>query len=593
MAVYLNSININNCLIKSNRFFETESIAISQLEKYLHLTTGYIAPTKAEGYVILDVDKENVYGLGYDGIAIELKGNCLKLIGNTERAVVYAVYEFLERYLSWRFFTETIEKRICDKEVYLTDFIYTHTPRFERRYIESYGNSLENPEMLLKHRLNQLYTKRIPKEYGGSLNSAGGIDLQGYSSYLSANEYYDSHPEYFAMDENGKRRKGPFLCLTNPEVYKIVERKIFDILEKDEDADFVPFSHDDGYEYCRCPDCMKEYKKHGAHVGEEDLPVYLKIAQEDKGCKMGTILPFVNKLAKSISTKYPKVKMHVLSYSFASEPPKGIEIEKNVIIEIAHLDQCRQHSVVDRLCRDNPLLLSQFAGWRNLTDNLWTWNYSVNFWNFPLFLPLIRTMYDDIKLYTRIGIKGMMMQSNWAAGVGFEDLFDYVTWRWLWDGDMSYPQFLGYIKEFLTTLCGAGAEYILAYLHLNASRPQSDQHYNAYSTAESLIPLCKNERGEPDMTYTEAAYDLFDKAIETVSNDFHKDNIERYRLSLDFYVQEISQEFTDVEVYKQRNLALYRGLKKYGVSRIAEGKQMLSEEEIDLSLRPSVGFHKN
>ena len=593
MAVYLNGISINNYLIKTNSFFETANVAVNQLEKHLNLTTRYVTPSNIEGYIILDVDRENKYGLGYDGVAIELAGNCLKLIGNTERAVVYAVYEFLERYLHWRFFTKDVEKRICEQDVKLTDFIYTHTPRFERRYIESYGNSLENPEMLLKHRLNQLYTKRIPKEYGGSINSAGGIDLQGYGSYLSANEYYDSHPEYFAMDENGNRTKGPFLCLTNPEVYNVVEKKIFDILERDKDADFVPFSHDDGYEYCRCPNCMNEYKKYGAHVGEENLPVYLEIAQENQGCKMGTILPFINKLARNISVKYPKVKMHVLSYSFATEPPKGIEIEKNVIVEIAHLDQCRQHSIVDNLCRDNPLLLSQFAGWRKLTENLWTWNYSVNFWYFPLFLPLIRTFYDDIKLYSRIGIKGMMMQSNWDAGVGFEDLFDYVTWRWLWDGDMSYTQFLGYVKEFLTALCGEGAEYMLEYLHLNASRPQSEQHYNAYSTAESLIPLCKNERGEPDMTYIESAYELFDKAMESVSDEFYKNNVERYRLSLDFYVQEMTWEFTDSEEYKQRNKALYRGLKKYGVTRISEGRQMLDEDEIDFSLRPSVGFNKN
>ena len=95
------------------------------------------------------------------------------------------------------------------------------------------------------------------------------------------------------------------------------------------------------------------------------------------------------------------------------------------------------------------------------------------------------------------------------------------------------------------------------------------------------------------MTYIESAYELFDKAMESVSDEFYKNNVERYRLSLDFYVQEMTWEFTDSEEYKQRNKALYRGLKKYGVTRISEGRQMLDEDEIDFSLRPSVGFNKN
>lgn len=47
-----------------------------------------------------------------------------------------------------------------------------------------------------------------------------------FHDLISADEYFDSHPEYFSL-VNGKRRKeGTQLCLTNPDVFELSLAKV-------------------------------------------------------------------------------------------------------------------------------------------------------------------------------------------------------------------------------------------------------------------------------------------------------------------------------------------------------------------------------
>jgi hypothetical protein len=77
---------------------------------------------------------------------------------------------------------------------------------------------------------------------------------------LGDTNYYGEHPEYFAMDDTGKRSRPvgqPMLCTSNRDVWKIIVEKIRKLF--DQGYDGVELAQSDGWSPCLCPACQKEF----------------------------------------------------------------------------------------------------------------------------------------------------------------------------------------------------------------------------------------------------------------------------------------------------------------------------------------------
>ena len=80
---------------------------------------------------------------------------------------------------------------------------------------------------------------------------------------LPVKDYYNSHPEYFAL-RNGKRRGvNTQPCFSNPDVLKICTEKLLDIMRKRPEFDIYQVSTTDHYQLCECSICKEEMMRLG------------------------------------------------------------------------------------------------------------------------------------------------------------------------------------------------------------------------------------------------------------------------------------------------------------------------------------------
>lgn len=93
---------------------------------------------------------------------------------------------------------------------------------------------------------------RIGQNAGrGDANNPYGVQYQllgirhSYFSFISPNEYFDTHPEYFSKIGGIRRHNDTHLCLTNPDVLEIVTKKMLDYMDKHPNIRQFNFSQND------------------------------------------------------------------------------------------------------------------------------------------------------------------------------------------------------------------------------------------------------------------------------------------------------------------------------------------------------------
>ena len=182
-----------------------------------------------------------------DGVMLKTVGNRLFILGENDRAIVHAVYAFLEYELGCRFFTDTVEHVPFRSYLAIGEVDRTMISPFE--YREVFGNvCYDDDEYASKRGLNgQGY--KLDEEHGNSILYYGFVHT--FDTLVPAREYFAEHPEYFSMVD-GKRTCGETdithgfartqLCLTSPDVLKIVIEKTKKNIAEHPDDDLLHFS---------------------------------------------------------------------------------------------------------------------------------------------------------------------------------------------------------------------------------------------------------------------------------------------------------------------------------------------------------------
>jgi len=114
--------NSEYVIVRGENAYISEITASTELQAYLKKITGVEIPIVTDSAE--PVEKEIVVGktnreaegefdreeLGDDGLVIKTNGQKLFLVGGEQRGTLYSVYEFLEKYLGCRFYTDDFEK---------------------------------------------------------------------------------------------------------------------------------------------------------------------------------------------------------------------------------------------------------------------------------------------------------------------------------------------------------------------------------------------------------------------------------------------------------------------------------------------------
>ena len=260
-----------------------------------------------------------------------------------------------------------------------------------------------------------------------------GLWVHSFKTLLPKEQYFASHPEYFAL-VNGKRTPDQ-PDLTNPEVLKIVTANLKRLMDSNPSAKYWSVSQNDNSNYCQCPNCKKLDDEQGSH--------------------QGSLLTFVNAVAK----QFPNRIITTLAYNYSLAPPKNLRPEKNVMIVVATSND--RHIPIAKT--PNSSFNIYFKKWTTLTNNIFVWDYISQFGNALSPFPNINALKPNIKFFANNNVHYVFEEGIGNLAGEFSELKCYLVAELMWNKEVKADSLA---KNFVDEYYGAGGKYIWQYLQL-------------------------------------------------------------------------------------------------------------------------------
>lgn len=391
-----------------------------------------------------------------DGFKLVIVPNNISITANSYMGLEYGIYTFLEDFLGCIFATE------------------------EYDYIPSYPTiNLESTEKIyipdVKWRAVYAY-ESLPlgntDEYGLQwseklkLNGAGNRGWYKWAHtfyyYISPDEYFDTHPEYFS-EYNGKRKHedGPVsgqLCLTNEDVYRIVSEKMFGYMAENPHMRYWDFSQMDTWinrgTGCRCENCKK--------------------LDDAEGNPMGSLLTFINRLADECAVRFPQNYISTLAYNYSATPPKNIRPRDNVIIKLCLMPGDVTSSVSEPRNSKAETSKKIIEEWGAISKNLLIWDYNIDYHQYLMPYPILTALKDNNDFYIDNNVYAIFHQLGRDKGGNSAELSAYIFSKLMWDRNTDVDKLL---SRYFGAVYGDAAEPMAQYYTAleqnayNAGRP--------------------------------------------------------------------------------------------------------------------------
>ena len=409
-----------------------------------------------------------------DGFELDCNDNRLSIRTGGGKGAIYGVVTLLESYFGVHYYTYETYDLITSADLTLPALNRYETPAFRYRQTQSYGN--EDPIYKQWFRLEE------PKEI-----FAGNLWVHTFNRILPAAVYGQDHPEWYSF-LNGKRQPGDHSqwCLTNEEVFEIVCQKIDSIFKAHPDMTTISVSQNDGNNtQCQCPSC--------------------KAVDEYEGSPSGNLVRFMNKLA----TRFPDKEFSTLAYLYSMQPPKHTKPLPNVNIMLCDIDCRREVPLTDN--ESGRYFVKALTGWSAISDNIFIWDYCINFDNVVTPFPNFHILQMNLKLFKENHATMVFEQGNGTLGTDFSEMRAYMLSKLMWNPSQDSDSLM---QAFMRGYYRNAAPYLYQYQKLLqgallASRVPLWIYDSPVSHKNGMLNgnLCK--------TYNE----LFDKAEAAVADD--------------------------------------------------------------------------
>jgi hypothetical protein len=312
------------------------------------------------------------------------------------------------------------------------------------------------------------------------------------------------------------------------------------------DCKVFSVAQNDWGNYCTCPECSKLDKQYGTPAA--------------------SLITFVNRLARDIKEDYPDVFIHTFAYQYTKKAPVGICVEDNVIVRLCNIECSWEASMEAQAKLDNKTpaagFIENIREWGRLSKHLYIWDYACNFYNYLLPFPNYKSMPENLRMYRKNNIVGVMQQGNFAYGEtsALADLECYLGARLLWNPYQDEDEI---IDEFIKGVYGEECFYFIRkYVDLlcNSIKGKKLSIYQA-PDAEYITDELVNE-----------AKGLFEAAFSAVKSEKAKWYLEKEYLSV-LFMEASRMELQNPE---RETLIdkLYEGVKRFKITEIRERKHL-------------------
>ena len=425
----------------------SQKYAAEELRDFTEKATGVrlpivtdATPIPAKAIVLGGADAMNRVPPGTDGFRLKVDGSRLYIIGSAERGTLYGVYEFLERFVGCRWYASwhTVVPKSERIEV-PSDLDETQTPAFAMR--EPYwADVTDHPEFAARLRVNSRSWKRLGEKFGGDpYRFGGGLgSCHTFNTLLPPDKYFDTHPEYFRMEKGRRIKEHTQLCLTNPDVLRIVTSNVLERIRKDPGATFSGVSQNDWGAACECPNC--------------------KAVDDEEGSHSGTMIRFVNAVAEEVEKEFPDVIIETLAYQYTRKAPRKTKLRHNVVPCLCTLE-CDFALPIDKSqFRENIAFRKDIEDWSRLTDFLYVWDYTTDFSHYTLPWPNVYALQGNIQFFRRHNVKALFEQGAYhGRHADFGELKAWLLAKWMWNPDLPMKELL---DDFFAGYYGKGAPFV-------------------------------------------------------------------------------------------------------------------------------------
>ena len=441
---------------------ECTRFSATELQKYLYSSTKTCIPLFSdkcerrgkEIWVGLGRNNEgekyleSLKDLSDESFMIKNVNDNLLILGKTPRANMYGVYYFLNKYIGFRCLandTEIYDKldMIVVTEDEVKDFPFEHRDVY---WHFAFDGNYASKNMLNSNLADLSERKGGRRKWFNFHHSFGDL--------LNPNDYFDEHPEYFSLVDGIRKKEHTELCLSNEEVFNIALKKVREWIINNPECTVFSVAQDEWMGHfekmaCECDGCKK--------------------IDDENESQSGSVITFVNKIAESIKEEFPKVLIHTFAYQYSRKPPKKVKPKDNVIVRLTNIE-CSWSKSLEEGALENPSgrnasFVSDLTNWSKITNRLYIWDYAVNYRNYLLPFPCIRSMYKNIMFYKKLKVKGLLMEGNFSFGGGgyFDELKAYLTSRLMGFDERCLEEI---VSEFCDGYYGKCSKLAQEYLYL-------------------------------------------------------------------------------------------------------------------------------
>ena len=330
--------------------------------------------------------------------------------------------------------------------------------------------------------------------------------------YLPYAEFSKTHPEYYALQTDGKRlRRIPgkrfeeHFCMSNTEAQKILASRMIEYIRTEPLAKFFNLSPGDGGGmYCRCEKCMKM----GKNLGERNIA-------------------WVNAIAKIVRTEFPDVRISTSAYVDSRFPPETVFPDKNVVIQYCPYGPVwMNHLINDH--PDNAQGIADLKEWERKCPG------QMAFYDYPVFCRekwhIWPAFYANYGRFKHIAEKKYFylifdnLQSTYYGGTvpapSFANIYLYVFSKVLTDPKTDVEK---EIDRFMKFCYGPAAPFMRSYFDL-AHKEVRDRNWS--QNTERII------RGFVTKSFAAKCYDLFAKAEKAAEGTVYYGRVRERKIHL-------------------------------------------------------------
>ena len=364
-------------------------------------------------------------------------GGNVVLTGGGTRGCLYAVYHFLEDFCGVRWWSETEEDVLDSGDLVLPPLDVRGKPAFIYRDVFRTTDPKKSQSRLaVRRRLNRNGDVPVPMSLGGAFTYGPPKHCHTFNSYVSWEKLGKTRPELFSL-RDGVRcggqdyNKGGQLCLTNPDVRKIIlEGLLSNIVTSAADAKakglpapkLFEISMNDNKRFCQCNACKAETEKYG---------------------HSGFYLNFINSIASEVAKTHPEACITTLAYYYTEEPPKrGVKAAPNVLVKLCNT----RANMADTILApgDNAIMRNLLEAWMSVAEHLFVWDYDITYTKDSKGYPFPGEWHyaDKFRFYAAHRVHGIFWEQESPDTSDLFDLKFYLKTKLFENPDVDYPALL-------------------------------------------------------------------------------------------------------------------------------------------------------